>query len=118
MALSATEAFDAIQAHCLAKEGVVEEYPWEDVAWKVGGKMFACGSAGSNAVTVKSTLEKQAALVQHPAIEPAHSVGRYGWVTIRVADAATLDIARDLIDESYEAIRSKRRAPSAGKGKS
>ena len=109
MSLPPEIAFQAFRRHCLEKEGAVEDYPWGDVAWKVGGKMFACGGKGSNALTVKSTMEKQAALIQHPNIEAAAYVGRYGWVTIRAEDQDTLDIALDLIDESYEAIRPKRR---------
>ena len=87
----------------------MEDYPWGDVAWKVAGKMFACTGRDSNVVTVKSTVEKQSALVQHPAIRIASYVGRYGWVTVTIGDEETLDIALDLVDESYEAIKSKPR---------
>lgn len=103
-------AFAAIQSHCLAKEDAVEEYPWEDHAgWKVGGKLFALGGAGSNRVTLKSTPDKQAVLIQHPNIEKAAYVGRFGWVTVTVDSQETLDLTLDLIDESYDAIRPKRR---------
>ena len=41
MKLSAAKVFARVQRHCLDKPEVVEEYPWDDVVWKVGGKMFA-----------------------------------------------------------------------------
>ena len=66
--------------------------------------MFACTGDGSNVVTVKSTPDKQAALIQHPNIEKAAYVGRYGWVTITIPDRETMGLAQDLIDESYELV--------------
>jgi predicted DNA-binding protein (MmcQ/YjbR family) len=108
--LAPAEVFTRMQAHCLAKEGAVEEYPWGHVVWKVGGKLFAIGSQGENAFTVKSTLEQQEALIQHPAICKASHVGRYGWVTITVSDESTMEIALDLADESYDSVRPKRKS--------
>ena len=59
MSLPKKAVFTAVRAHCLAKEGAVEEYPWGDVVWKVGGKMFAASSEASSCVTVKATLDEQ-----------------------------------------------------------
>jgi predicted DNA-binding protein (MmcQ/YjbR family) len=67
--------------------------------------MFAAG--GENSVTVKSTVEKQAVLIQQPNIEKAAYVGRFGWVTVSVTNDADLDLAFDLIDESYDLVSSK-----------
>ncbi|HSI72269.1 MAG TPA: MmcQ/YjbR family DNA-binding protein [Fimbriimonas sp.] len=101
----------------MAKEHVTEEYPWGDTCWKVKGKMFACTGGDGRHVTVKSTLDKQQALVQHPNIEVAAYVGRYGWVRIEIVDDEVLELARDLIDESYDAVarkQGKRRAQEPG----
>ena len=104
------EILNELRAHCMAKEGAAEEYPWENhVGWKVKGKLFAIGGEDSNRVTVKSSVAEQAALVQHPNIEKAAYVGRFGWVTVTIVDREILELTKDLIDESYEAI--------AGKGK-
>jgi len=98
-----------IRNHCLAKPGAIEDEPWPgDTAWKVKGKIFAMG--GKKAVTVKSTPEKQSALVLLPAISKAAYVGRFGWVTIELQDKETLDLALDLIDESYAMVAGKRKA--------
>ena len=92
-----------VRKHCLAKPGAVEDEPWPgDIAFKVKGKIFAM--AGKTAITLKSTPDKQAALIQHPNIEKAAYVGRFGWVTIKPEDKGTLDLALDLIDESYDSI--------------
>ncbi len=113
MSLAQKQVFAAVREHCLAKEGAVEEYPWGDVVWKVSGKMFAAGGETSSRVTVKATLDEQAVLVQHPAIEAAAYVGRFGWVTITISDQATLKLAQHLIDESYTAIRPKKKRSRA-----
>ena len=97
-----------IRKHCLAKPDTIEDEPWPDhAAWKVKGKIFAIG--GDSGVTVKSTLEKQAALVMHPAVSKAAYVGRFGWVTIEIDDKETLELAFDLIDESYEMVAPKKK---------
>lgn len=105
--MNPADVYTQLQAHALAKPGATEDYPWDDVAWKVKGKMFGVTSKDSNVVSVKSTLEKQASLVMHPSIEISKYVGRFGWVTITIEDKDTLDLAKDLMDESYEMIAAK-----------
>ena len=107
--MTQSDIFKAIQTHCLSKPDALEDYPWEHVGWKVKKKLFCIGSQDSGHITVKSTKEKQGALVQHPNIEVAAYVGRYGWVTMDVHDAATLELALELIDESYDLVRGKKK---------
>ena len=100
----------AIRKHCLAKSGAMEDEPWPgDKAWKVGGKIFAIG--GEGAVTVKNTLERQSALIMHPAIKKAAYVGRFGWVSVEISNKETLALALDLIDESYDLVAAKKKDP-------
>lgn len=100
-------SLDALRSHCMAKAEVSEEYPWGDIVWKVKGKMFAGTGQSGESVSVKSTLEKQSVLIQHPNIEVAAYVGRYGWVTVHLRDEDTLELAKELIDESYDAVKPK-----------
>lgn len=103
-------AFARLQSHALAMADAVEEYPWGHVVWKVRGKLFAIASQGGCGVTLKSTLEKQAMLIQHPKVSVASHVGRYGWVHVEASDEDTLALALDLMDESYRAVAPKRKA--------
>lgn len=101
-------AFKTVREHCLAKECVSEEYPWGEVVWKTGGRIFAIGSLGHNAFTVKASRADQDVLVLHPAVEAARYVGRFGWVTVTVTCKELLALVLDLIDESYAALVKKR----------
>ena len=103
------DVYARIRKHCLAKDGAAEEYPWGDVVWKVRKKIFAGSSDGSNRVTVKATLEEQARLIEHPEIEVAKYVGRFGWVSITIKSKKTLQLALELIDASYESIARPRK---------
>ena len=103
------DVYARIRKHSLAKQGATEEYPWGDVIWKVRGKIFAGSSDGSNQVTVKSTRQQQSRLIEHPAIDVAKYVGRFGWVTITIENKKTLELALELIDESYESLAPKRK---------
>src|SRR5688572_21540471 len=100
-------ALEELRSHCMAKPGATEDYPWGDIVWKVGGKMFAGTGGDGEKLGVKSTLDKQAALIQHPDIEVAQYVGKHGWVTITVRSRETLDLALELIDESYDMVVEK-----------
>jgi predicted DNA-binding protein (MmcQ/YjbR family) len=105
------ERIEEIKAYCLAKPDAFEDHPWGDTVFKVApkGKIFCfCGSE-SAVITVKSTLEKQAALLQHPNIEMAAYVGRHGWVTVHLRDEETFRFGIELIDESFDLIAPKRR---------
>jgi predicted DNA-binding protein (MmcQ/YjbR family) len=105
-------SFQRISEHCLSKPGAYEDHPWGETVFKVPpkGKIFCFSGTEDPVISVKSTVEKQAALIQHPNIEVAAYVGRYGWVRVWLRDEETLDIALDLIDESYDMIAPKRKA--------
>jgi len=103
-----------ISEYCLSKPLAFEDHPWGDTVFKVGpkGKIFCFVGSETPVITVKSTVDKQSALIQHPNIEIAAYVGRYGWVTVHLRDQETFAFAFELIDESYEMV-----APRPKKGK-
>ncbi len=111
--MTAEVCFARVKEHCLSKPGAYEDHPWGDTVFKVQpkGKIFCTAGTQSPVISVKSTLERQAALIQDPNIEVAAYVGRYGWVTVHIPDDEMLMLALDLIDRSYEMIAPKVRAP-------
>jgi len=100
-------ALEEMRSHCMAKPGATEDYPWGDIVWKVGGKMFAGTGGDGEKLGVKSTLDKQAALIQHPDIEVAQYVGKHGWVTLRVnAGRLNWKEIAELLAGSYRLVAS------------
>ena len=93
-----------LREFCLAKPGAVEEYPWDNIVWKVKRKMFCATGQDMSRITVKATLEEQSALILHPHISVAAYVGKHGWVTIDLVDEVAFELALDLIDRSYELV--------------
>jgi predicted DNA-binding protein (MmcQ/YjbR family) len=112
VALPASPYAAALQRFCLSLEGAWEDYPWGDIVYKVGAKMFASMGGDDLQVTVKASLDDASVLVQQPGIEPAAYVGRYGWVTLQVRDEDSLRLAEELIAASYDLVRPRQR----GKG--
>lgn len=101
----------ALQTYCLAFPGAVEEYPWNEVAYKVKGKGFAftSGDRPTLVVTVKVDPDSRPVLLQQPGVSVAQYVGRFGWLTVQITDDATFDLAREMIAQSHALVSKKRK---------
>jgi predicted DNA-binding protein (MmcQ/YjbR family) len=110
--------YQAIWEHCRDKPGAVEDHPWGDTVFKIKGKVFAfLGTPESPGATVKAPPDELDVLLDAPFIKRSRYIGRYGWISVRVDDEDALRLVLDLVDDSYEIVKSRRRArPKARQG--
>ena len=106
----------ALLRHALAKPGAYEDHPWGESVAKVGKKVFVFlgVSDGADAgMSVKLPTSHPMALAQPGVTSTGYGLGRAGWVTVRSAEAGLpVEVLREWIDESYQAVAPKR--PSRG----
>ncbi|QFZ22409.1 MmcQ/YjbR family DNA-binding protein [Saccharothrix syringae] len=104
---------DEVIAHCLAKPGAQETYPWgeEDLVAKVGDKVFAFIGLTDHAISVKCGANAEAAAEwreRYPDdVVVAPYVGRYGWNRVDLKGSVPDDEVRELLDASYDAVVAK-----------
>jgi len=104
------ELSNSLKPYCLAKPDAYEDHPWGETVIKVApkGKIFCF--LGDGTITVRATLDEQAALTQLGGIVPAPYLARYGWVQVSLSEGENLGLAEDLIDRSYELVIGPKRA--------
>jgi predicted DNA-binding protein (MmcQ/YjbR family) len=69
---------------CLAMPGAEEVETWGEATFRVGGRIFAMGQVRGRRVSIKASLDDQAALVamDPETFEAAAYTGRFGWVSV------------------------------------
>jgi len=100
----------AIRKYCLSFPDAIENLQWEDeLCFKVGGKIFTMLGLDSlpQRLCFKCTPEKFAELCELEDIRPAPYVGRYSWVMLDRLDALPDGELQDLIEQSYQMVRSQ-----------
>ncbi|MDU0293141.1 MmcQ/YjbR family DNA-binding protein [Saccharothrix longispora] len=104
---------DDVIAHCLAKPGAEETYPWgeSELVCKVGGKAFAFIGLVEHTVGVKCGADAEDAAAwreRYPGdIAVSAYVGRYGWNRVDLTGAVPDDDLLELLDGSYDAVVAK-----------
>jgi predicted DNA-binding protein (MmcQ/YjbR family) len=106
-----------LRSHCLAMPGAVEEYPFGPTAsvFKVGGKIFAIASLASEPLNVSLKCEPELGELLragHEAIVPGYHLNKRHWVTVTLGGDAPDGLVRDMIEDSYDLVRPRRREPN------
>jgi predicted DNA-binding protein (MmcQ/YjbR family) len=102
---------DKVLAFALSLPETTLERPWEeDEVVKVKGKIFVfLGPEGSRRLSVKLAESHAHALAIDGAEPTGYGLGKAGWVTVPYrAEGVTLDLLRDLVEESYRLRAPKR----------
>jgi predicted DNA-binding protein (MmcQ/YjbR family) len=75
---------------------------WRETAFRVRGRVFAfIGSAAAPSVTVKVERAARRRALARTGVRRARYIGIFGWLTVNVSDAHSLEVALELVDQSY-----------------
>jgi predicted DNA-binding protein (MmcQ/YjbR family) len=101
---------EEFRAHCLAKKGVTEEFPFgeETMVMKVGGKIFALASIVLfERISLKAEPEKAIEMRErYPAVIPGYHLNKKHWNTIQLDGSVTDKLVKNWIDDSYNLVAS------------
>jgi predicted DNA-binding protein (MmcQ/YjbR family) len=101
---------EALQKFCRSLPHAKADVKWEQhLTFLIGGKMFAITDLdrGSKRVTLKSTPEEFAELIEQEGIVPAAYLARSHWITVERADRMRDEQLKQLVRRSYEVIKAK-----------
>ena len=98
-----------LRAHCLAKPGVDESYPFGPGAlvMKVAGKVFAIVGEDDRPLTVSLKCEPDIAIVlreRHAAVTPGYHLNKRHWNTVALDGSVPEVKVFDWIDDSYDLV--------------
>jgi predicted DNA-binding protein (MmcQ/YjbR family) len=103
-----------LHAFCLGLPDAVEEFPFNETTsvFKVGGKVFAITALGARPlrVSVKCDPELGEQLrAGYEGIEPGYHLNKRHWITITVGADVPDRLVRDLVEDSHDLVRPRRR---------
>ena len=103
-----------LRAACLAMPGAVEEYPFGPTAsvFKVGRKIFAIASLARDPLDISLKCEPELSELLragHQAIVPGYHLNKRHWITVTLGSDAPDGLVRDLIEDSYDLVRPRRK---------
>ncbi|UBF28656.1 MmcQ/YjbR family DNA-binding protein [Kovacikia minuta CCNUW1] len=94
---------------CRTLPHATEDVKWEHhLVFSIGGKMFAIFDPEQDLhLSLKSTQEGFMALTPEAGVIPAPYLARYYWICITERNALPMEMAIELIQESYQLVRDK-----------
>lgn len=101
-----------LAAYCLSKKGAREDYPFgpEPLVVKVGSKMFALLSGGSEEASISLKCDPETAYLlrqQYAAVKPGYHLNKQHWNTVQIDGTMSDDVIREMIDDSYALVARK-----------
>src|SRR3954465_2282464 len=105
---------DELRHRCLAMPAAVEEYPFGPTAsvFKVGGKIFAIASLAADPLEISPKCEPETGEPLrggHDAMVPGYHLNKRHWSTVTLGSDAPDPLVRDLIEDSYDLVRPRRK---------
>jgi predicted DNA-binding protein (MmcQ/YjbR family) len=99
---------------CLSMPGAVEEFPFSPgtSVFKIAGKVFALSRLGEQPMKVSLKCEPtlgESLRASYTAIVPGYHLNKKHWLTITLGADADDQMVMDLIQDSYDLVKPKRR---------
>jgi len=109
---------EQLRAACLKPPGAEETFPFgeETSVFKVAKKIFAISSLESETLTasVKCDPEISEALRgSHESVAPGYHLNKRHWITVTINGDVDDGRVRDLIEDSYDLVKPKRKKVGA-----
>jgi len=102
---------ESFRLYCIQKLGVTEEFPFDKqiLTFKVGGKIFAlCDVDDFRTINLKCDPEKALELREtYPGIIPGYHMSKKHWNTVDIDGSIPNVLVIELIDHSYDLVRSR-----------
>ena len=102
--------FDDVRSIAMTLPEAEEKLTWEtDVTFRIRDKIFAIGSDGTDRISVKASLDRQADLIDFDPETFGKSayVGRFGWVTVQLA-RVDRPMLEELLRQAWRATAPKK----------
>jgi predicted DNA-binding protein (MmcQ/YjbR family) len=102
--------YDFIQAYCLAKKGVEEDYKeeWDAIRYSIRGKMFALvGNDKEGRAIISVKLEPEYGMElrdRFKDIVPGYYLNKTHWSSLYLDGDAPEETLKKMLDQSYELI--------------
>lgn len=96
-----------VRQHCLSFPNTTEQIQWgSDLVFKVGGKMFAVTALepGPTWLSLKSTPDEFAELIEIPGVIPAPYLARAHWISLESSDALPRNEVKRLLRRAYDLV--------------
>lgn len=101
------DAVDKLRLTAMSLPGTREDSPWGGPAWKVEGKLYGVVMDDGSSVMLRCTPDRQAALLQDPAVSAAPYLGKRGWILVSLADEPRALLATELLEDAYHLLLEK-----------
>ena len=102
--------YDFIQAYCLSKKGVEEDYKqeWDAIRYSIRGKMFALvgnDGDGKPVISLKHTPAHGEVLREKfEDILPGYYLNKTHWSSVFLGGSVPEAVLKQMLDEAYELI--------------
>jgi predicted DNA-binding protein (MmcQ/YjbR family) len=103
---------ERLRAICLDQPAAEETFPFspELSVFKVGGKVFALCPLGDPPLRISLKCVPEVAVklrIEYPAVTGGYHLNKQHWNTVLVDGTVPDDLVREMIEDSYDLVRSK-----------